>query len=486
MHNPPTTTDLAVIQNRARRPLIVTGLIMAMFLSAIEATIVATAMPTVIKDLGGLSLYGLVGASYLLASTVTIPLYGRLADLRGRKVMMLRGIGLFLAGSTICAFAPRLGILVLGRVIQGLGAGAMQPITMTLIGDLFSLEERGRIQGLMGTVWGLAGVSGPLIGALLVRSLGWRSIFWLNLPFGLFAAGIIAWSLREPARAVNAPRVDWSGAGLLIFGSGALLAATTGYRILPFTVVGVALITALIVAEQRIKDPLLPIELLTRRDVVIGSLSALLVGACFMGIINFLPLFLQTGLGLSPAIAGSSLSPLLVGWPIAATLSSTFIVRTGFRTPLVVGAFVIATAMIGLRIWMMTPVTIVIYPIMFVLGAGFGLTTSSVIIAVQTSVHYHQRGLATAFNMFSRSMGGAVGVGIAGLLVGVAFGSEGASASAVAQAPHLLIHTLGNVFLVLAGLAVIHIPLCWAYPPTNAIAQQEAGDHLPPVAALME
>lgn len=470
-------------QNRARRKYIVVGLMMAMFLAAIEATIVATAMPTVIGDLGGMKLYGLVGSSYLLASTVTIPLYGRLADIRGRKTMIMFGIAMFLLGSGICAVSHTLGLLVIGRIIQGLGAGAIQPITVTLVGDLFALEERGRIQGLMGAVWGLAGVAGPILGGLLVSTLGWRSIFWLNLPFGVIAAVILAYTLHEGERSSTAPPIDWLGAMLLIGGSGALLAAT-GHWPVQLTAIGVILLGLLFVIERRIEHPLLPIGLLTRRDVAVGSVSALLMGVCFMGTVNYLPLYLQEGLGKSPSIAGSSLTPLLIGWPIAATLSSTFLVRTGFRIPLRVGSITVAAAMAGLVFWTAHPSMWVLWPVMITLGAGLGLSTTSVMIAVQTSVAYNQRGLATAFNMFSRSMGGAMGVGLAGLLVGVSVATHGGGTEHVDD-PAALGAALTKVFIGLAVMALVHIPLCFFYPGrTNA---KEDAAELPPVhAPVME
>ena len=459
---------------------------MAMFLSAIEATIVATAMPTIVGDLGGMNLFGLVGSSYLLSSTVMIPLYGRLADLRGRKTMMLLGIFLFLLGSSICGAAHRLGILIVGRVIQGMGAGAIQPITITLIGDLFSLEERGRIQGLMGTIWGFAGVCGPLVGAFLVDHpdvFGWRSIFWLNLPFGLIAATIIGRNLREPVHAGKPPRIDWLGAVLLISGSGALLVASGGVYAVELAAVGFALLVMLVLVERRMEEPLLPLTLLTRRDVAIGSMSALLMGACFMGIVNYLPLYIQSGLGRTPVDGGSSLTPLLIGWPIAATTTSFLLVRTGFRTPLLIGSVAVAMATLGLHVWMLHPIKAILWPVMLLMGAGLGLTTTSVIIAVQTSVNYNQRGLATAFNMFSRSMGGAIGVGVAGMMLGIGINAHH-SAGTPAVEPEALAEILSKVFITLSLLAVMHIPLCLLYPARSS--RKAPGDEAVVAPALIE
>ncbi|MCC6547764.1 MFS transporter [Candidatus Sumerlaeota bacterium] len=480
------TTDDPTAQNRAHRKIIVFGLAMVMFLSAIEATIVATAMPTIVGDLGGMSLFGLVGSSYLLASTVMIPLYGRLADLRGRKKMMMVGITLFLLGSTVCAISHKFGILVIGRVIQGLGAGAIQPITLTLIGDLFTLEERGRIQGLMGAIWGSAGICGPLVGAFLVEHpgfFGWRSIFWFNIPFGVLAAFIISRNLREPLHRGEPPHIDWIGAALLISGSGALLIASGGVHTAVMGVLGLLLLAGLIVVEARVREPLLPLPLLTRRDIAIGCMSALLMGGCFMGIVNYLPLYIQTGLGHTPQEAGSSLTPLLVGWPIASTTTSFLLVRTGFRTPLLIGSVALATATLGLHLWTLHPIIWILWPVMFLMGVGLGLSTTSVIVAIQTSVRYNQRGLATALNMFSRSMGGAVGVGIAGMLLGIGINAHD-NAGIPSADPETLTSILSNVFIALALVAACHVPLCFLYPPRSTRRGDADTDVIAP--ALME
>ena len=477
------TTD-STDANLKNRPVIMAGLMICMFLAAIEGTVVATAMPSVVQDLGGLLYYGLVGSSYLLASTVTIPVYGRLADLRGRKIVLLFGIGLFLLGSMVCAFAHSLGLLITGRVLQGLGAGAIQPITITLVGDLYELKERGPAQALMGSVWAFAGITGPISGGFLVSTLGWRSIFWLNIPVGILAAGMVMWKLREPGRSATAAPIDWLGAGLLVAGSSLLLAATGSDYGFALAAAGAAILGWLVVHCRRNAAPILPFDLLLRRDVLIASLSGTIIGICFMSVLNYLPLYLQLCLGKSPAVAGSTLTPLLIGWPISATLTSSLLPRIGFRRPLIAGSLTIVVVMSALRWWMSHPDAMPLWPIMLLMGMGFGLCTVSMIIAVQTSVSYHQRGLATAFNMFSRSMGGALGVGLAGLIVGVSLGAQGHGAGAPSHDvdPALLMTSLGRVFAGLVACAALHVPLCWMYP---AVATTTAAvEPVPPLAAM--
>ena len=288
--------------------------------------------------------------------------------------------------------------------------------------------------------------------------------------------------LREPVRSAAAAPIDWLGAGLLVLGSSLLLAATGSQFGFAPAAAGVGILGCLVVHCRRNATPILPFELLLRRDVLIASLSGMLIGVCFMSVLNYLPLYLQLCLGKSPAVAGSTLTPLLIGWPISATLTSAFLPRIGFRRPLIAGSLTITVAMASLRWWMTHSDAAPLWPIMLLMGMGFGLCTVSMIIAVQTSVSYHQRGLATAFNMFSRSMGGAAGVGLAGLIVGVSLGAHGHGATSAAEVdPALLSASLGRVFALLVACAALHVPLCWMYPATTPSPSPEV---VPPLAAM--
>jgi EmrB/QacA subfamily drug resistance transporter len=395
-----------------------------MFMAAMEATVVATAMPTVISELGGIRLYGWVGAAYLLASTVTVPLYGKLADRHGRKPVLMLGIVLFLLGSLASALATSIVLLIAYRAVQGFGAGAMQPIVLTVIGDLYTPEERGRVQGLFSAVWGFAGISGPLLGGAIVALASWRWIFFINLPFGIVAIAILAWAYRETPRLhANSTPLDIAGSLTISFASLALLLAASDVFAVPMAIASVLLVFAFIAIERRAPDPVLPIPLLTRRLIATATTASFLLGSAMMGILNFLPLHVQGVLRAMPQEAGLALAPMLVGWPIASAFTSRLLMRTGYRRPVLLGAAFTALALLALiplvsfrapSVWLAVA--------MFVFGLGMGLANTAIVIGVQASVGWEQRGVVTAVTMFSRTMGGALGVGALGALLAARLG----------------------------------------------------------------
>lgn len=405
MPAPPTTN----------RRLTVVALLMAVFLAAVEATVVATAMPTVIADLGGITLYGWVGAVYLLASTVTMPLYGRLADLYGRKPVMLAGIAAFLVGSAGSGAATSMAMLVIARAVQGLGAGAIQPIAITVVGDLFTLKERGRVQGAFAALWGVAGIAGPLVGGLIVHVWSWRWVFWINLPIGLAAGLMLTVWFKEEQRTGKRPTLDIAGAVTLIAATVALLLATSDISAAVTFPLGLVLFVIFGVVERRAPSPLLPLDLLARRDVAIASLASALLGAAMVGTVSYLPLYAQGVLGAPPTAAGSLLAPMLVGWPIAAAVTSRLITRIRFRGPVWVGSVLGAFSLLLITfatgrghggVWL--------FAAMFLMGSGLGLTLTALLLALQSSVGWQERGVITAMNMFSRTIGGALGVSALG------------------------------------------------------------------------
>ena len=439
------------------RSLTVAALLLAMFLSAMEATVVATAMPTVIAELGGLALYGWVGAAYLLASTVTVPLYGKLADRRGRKPVLLAGLAVFLAGSLASGLATSITQLIAFRALQGLGAGAVQPIVITVIGDLYTPAERGRVQGLFGAVWGFAGVAGPLLGGALVHSVSWRWVFLVNLPPGFAAMVVLAIAYREPNRDVATAPLDWGGAAAITFASILLLLGASGVQPVAMVLFGALLILAFVAIERRARDPIVPLGLLARRLIAVTTIASLMHGALMMGIISFLPLYVQGVLGRLPAEAGLVIAPMLVGWPIAAATTSRLLVRIGYRKPVQLGAVVTALALaatVPLVSSRAAPWTLGMA--MFAFGVGMGLVNTAVVIGIQASVGWEQRGVVTATNMFARSMGGAVGVGGMGAML--ASRLDGTLSPDVASAlldPHRRAEVLGRAGVVEAlGVAL--------------------------------
>ncbi len=389
-----------------------------MFMAAMEATVVATAMPTVIAELGGIHLYGWVGAAYLLASTVSVPIYGRLADIYGRKRLLLFCIALFLAGSMASGLATNIVALVGFRALQGLGAGGLQPVTLTVVGDLYSLRERGKVQAYFGAIWGIAGISGPLLGGLIVHALSWRWVFFINLPFGLASAAVLLFAYRETPRSERG-KVDWAGGVALTGSAVALLLAASGVVPLVTAVVGVALGTAFVVLARRAgEEALLPLTLLGQRAVALASISSALLGGAMMIALTYVPLFVQGVLGGTPTAAGAVVAPMLVGWPLAATLTGRRLHASGFRAPVRLGAAVIAVSLLVFA-WVIDARagTLAMQATMFVFGTGMGVASTALMVGVQSSVGWGQRGVATATNMFARTMGGALGVGALGSLL---------------------------------------------------------------------
>lgn len=417
------------------RRLTLAAILLSMFLAAMEATVVATAMPSVIADLHGLELYGWVGAIYMLSSTLTMPLYGKVADLYGRKPVLLAALVIFLVGSIASGFAHSMVALVLFRALQGVGAGGIQPIALTIVGDLYRPEERAKVQGLFGAIWAVAGTSGPLLGGVLVRALSWRWVFFVNVPFAVLAFVLLAISFREN---VKKRTVHFDALGSLLLSIGVVLLLSGASRTRPLVTLPLAAITlvAFGLVERRAKDPVLPPSLLLRRIILVSSLSGATTGALMSGTITYLPLYAQSVLGASPTRAGLLLAPLLVGWPIASTLAGRALPKHGYRPFVRSGLFVMLLACIGLYIAVASHGSLVLIGAMMgLLGVGSGLSSVATVIAVQESAAWNERGVATASTMFFRTIGGALSVGAMGAIV--------ASAVSVHASPALMNDLLG-------------------------------------------
>jgi EmrB/QacA subfamily drug resistance transporter len=401
-----------------RKSVAVAGILLAMFLAATEATIIATAMPSVVADLGGLELYGWVGAMYMLATTVSIPIWGKLADLWGRKPVILAGITTFLVGSVACGLAPSMGTLIAARVLQGLGGGGVQPIAMTLMGDMFAPRERARIQGLSGAVWGTAAIIGPILGGVIVRALSWRWVFYLNVPFGLLAMALLGPALEERPLSAATRRIDVLGAALLSTAVLALLGGVADWLPAVLLPVAAAATVAFVLVELKQPEPLVPMDLMRQRVIAVSSAVSVVVGGVMTSTVIYLPLFAQSVLQASPAAAGATVAPMLIGWPIASALSGRLLLVFGAR-PLVRGGFsVVALSAIALDGLVHEGASVgALRACMFVFGIGMGLASTANIITVQDSVPFQRRGVATAGTMFFRTIGGAVLVGVLGAVL---------------------------------------------------------------------
>lgn len=394
-----------------------TALVLAMFLAAIEATIVATAMPSIAAELGGFALYGWVFSSYLLMQAITTPIFGKLADVYGRKPVFVAGVAIFLVGSVMCALAGNMPLLVAFRLVQGIGAGAVLPIAVTLAGDLYSLEERGRVQGYIASVWGVSSILGPLAGGLIVEHLGWPWIFWINLPFGLLSMLLLSWFLHEKVER-RTRKLDLAGAGLLLASLATLMLALSLRGSWAAPLLGLCLVaTGLFLRQEtRAADPVVHLELWKQPLVLRGNLTVLMIGVAMLGLIGFLPTYVQGVLGRSPLVAGFALSAMCIGWPIASVTAGRLLLhvplrvlaRTGGVTG-VAGALLIALTVSWGPIWAGVG--------SFIVGVGFGILNTSFLVAIQTSVPWEKRGMATAGNMLMRNLGNALGATVLGALL---------------------------------------------------------------------
>ena len=417
--------------SRKRRWLITAGVMTGMFIAALEATVVGTAMPTVIASLGGLSHYSWVFSAYLVTSTVTVPVWGKLSDLYGRRLLYQIGIGIFLIGTLLSGLSATMTQLIIFRAVQGLGAGALVPLGMTIIGDTFTLQERAKMQAYFSGVWGLSSIIGPVIGGFITDQISWRWVFFVNLPIGIVAALIIGIALKEPARD-RRPKIDYAGAILLMTAISLLmLAMVEGGSEGLFTTLNVVIFTVSIILlgifvwiENRASDPIIPFELFRNRTIAIAVIAGFLGGIAMFGAISFIPLFAQGSLGFTATEAGSLLTPLMLTWVTMSVIGGRLMLRVGYKSITIGGyaALTIGFVLLAMvdrdtnRVWL--------YVDLMLIGAGLGFSMLTLLIAVQQAVERSKLGIATSLNQFSRSIGGAIGVAVMGAVLTASLATE--------------------------------------------------------------
>ncbi len=402
--------------------LITAGVMAAIAVAALDSTVVGTAMPTIIGQLGGLSEYSWVFSAYLLASTTSVPFYSKLADVHGRKPIFLFGLALFVGGSALCGLSGSMLQLILFRTIQGLGAGAVQPIAFTIVGDTFEPARRARMQGFFSAVWGISAIVGPALGGLITTTVGWRWVFEINIPVGA-VAGVIIWRVLHERVEPHAHRLDWRGGALLTVAIVLLLfAVSQGGDLFGWTsplVVGmiagsIALLVLFVAVERRAPEPLVDLGLI--RDPIIGAGLAVgtLAGVVMFGLTTYVPPMVQGVHGGSPVEAGAAVAAMSIGWPIGSIVGGRALLRFGSRTTVLVGCalLVVGTALIT----QIGRLDALAYAMLgsAVTGLGMGLLSTAILVVIQGVVAWRQRGVATGLVQFSRTIGGAVGIGAMG------------------------------------------------------------------------
>ncbi|AND83799.1 MFS transporter [Clostridium tyrobutyricum] len=473
----------------SRKKNILMALTVAMFLAAVEGTVVTTAIPTISRDLQGFQIISLVFSVYLLASAISTPIYGKLSDLYGRKNMLSIGIIMFLIGSCLCGLSQNMYMLIGFRVIQGLGAGSIFTLTYTIIGDVFTIEERPKVQGIIGTVWGVASLTGPFLGGILIDTLSWHWIFFINMPFGILSVILIQKNIKENFEKKRC-KIDFAGIVTLslamiiflnIFVSGQNKNSTYIFNIIS-VLAAVVLLIAFYKIEEKAEEPIIPFSIFTR-SITITNLVSFLASTVLIGADVYFPIYIQNVLGFSAKISGLALAPMSVAWLIASVVLGKLIVVRGAKFVVLVSNFILIVGTILLpTLGINSPILLVLIYV-FIMGFGFGGAFTTLTIVIQESVGYNQRGAVTASNALVRTLGQTIGVsvfggifnlfivkyfvgiGIKGVDPGNLYKASGYNSNAtVEQIKFSLNSSLHVLFIILIAISVLSLIISIAMP----------------------
>lgn len=457
---------------------------LAMFLAAVEGTIVTMATPTIAKDLQGFELISLVFSVYLLTSAISTPIYGKFADLYGRKNVLSIGILIFLAGSFLCGLSQSMATLIAFRAIQGLGAGSILTVSLTIVGDAFTVEERAKVQGSLNTVWGIASLGGPFLGGFLIDILSWHWIFFINIPFGLLSVILLQRSFKETFEEKK-HNIDYTGTitlslAMIVFLSIFLLDQKSDYNRNTFTGIAVLITVLLLFAfykiERKAKEPMMPFDIFTKTNIIVYMIS-FLVYAVLMGVSVYMPIYLQNIQGYRPTVAGLAMLPMSLSWIIVSFVLGKFLVKYGGKAvTLTSNAVLIISTLLLSTLGIDSPILLVLAYI-FIIGIGFGGVATALIIIVQDSVEYNKRGAAVAANTLLRTLGQTIGISVFGsifnLYITKYFMQQGikginpsnlyqSSASHIALSTELIklslnssMHVLFIIFIIISCLSLV-------------------------------
>lgn len=485
--------------------LVTVGVMAGIAVAALDSTVVGTAMPTIIGQLGGIEQYGWVFAAYLLTATTTVPVFSSLADVHGRKPIFLIGLALFVVGSMLCGIAASMWQLIVFRAIQGLGAGAVQPVAFTIVGDIFEPARRARMQGFFSSVWGVAAIVGPALGGLITATVGWRWTFYINVPVGILAGALIWYGLHERVER-HQHRLDWVGTLLLTGGVGLLLlgvseGSSVGFGsplVLGMLVAAAVMLVAFWRNERAAAEPVVRFELLERPIIGAGLAITVLAGVVMFGLTAYLPPVVQGVHGGTPLEAGLVVGAMSVTWTVASITAGRSMLRFGSRPVVLAGtvALVVGTAMLSASpriasLWYAGLGAAVV-------GIGMGLITTPLLVSIQSVVTWRQRGQATGLVQFSRTIGGAVGTGLMGAVLASAVGARASAildpvgraaipSDELAALHEALASSLGIILLMLLAAAMGAWLLAVRYMPDinvaslgTASAAKELHDSTPP------